>query len=475
MITFTQFLIESRKNPEQNKKTSPLDKLKEYAKKYSNVFVTFTTVPKLGINPSSEYETPVGVCSYPIDYVIENQILNVPFAGFNPYLVVFKPKEYSSILVLDDKTQLESAIIRVNRVLTKKGYDTFEATNSVEFMHGIYLSITNNESKGSKKSQATNILRAAGYSGIFDNGKGAIHENEPTQAIFFEIKNLTKLDIIYNSDSLNQHKGKVSREKEKEEFRSLFGDEETENMYDESDEDLADTNIIELIKAGGNRARWLEPLILKQPRLAVEYAANVIKGRWPALENILKSDPRACALYCWKVMNKRVPELESTIKQNNEAILIYSFNVIKGRWPEIEQQLKGKQSFVTGYNNWWIQYKKMWDINESLVYEETDTSNYLKQHNIKLKSTKKKLAKKLGVSLIELSKLTDIEIKDVLKNVGEHDFYPNKKFDPSELKKGIKVELEHTKSKLIATLIAKDHLSELSDYYTRLEKMERGE
>jgi len=36
----------------------------------------------------------------------------------------------------------------------------------------------------------------------------------------------------------------------------------------------------------------------------------------------------------------------------------------------------------------------------------------------------------------------------------------------------LKIELEHTDSRAIALQIAKDHLVELPDYYTRLKKME---
>jgi len=38
---------------------------------------------------------------------------------------------------------------------------------------------------------------------------------------------------------------------------------------------------------------------------------------------------------------------------------------------------------------------------------------------------------------------------------------------------GIKVEMEHTTNPVIARTIAKDHLDEYPDYYTRLTKMER--
>jgi len=47
-----------------------------------------------------------------------------------------------------------------------------------------------------------------------------------------------------------------------------------------------------------------------------------------------------------------------------------------------------------------------------------------------------------------------------------------KKFSEEELAMGDKVELEHTDNPVIARRIAMDHLTEISDYYTRLKKME---
>lgn len=44
----------------------------------------------------------------------------------------------------------------------------------------------------------------------------------------------------------------------------------------------------------------------------------------------------------------------------------------------------------------------------------------------------------------------------------------------SQIKKGIKVEREHTNSDSLAREIAKDHLFEIPDYYDRLDKMEKG-
>ena len=59
-----------------------------------------------------------------------------------------------------------------------------------------------------------------------------------------------------------------------------------------------------------------------------------------------------------------------------------------------------------------------------------------------------------------------------LKDLGRHNDVPDDKFDPKELAMGVEVELEHTDDREVAKKIAKDHLSELPDYYTRLKKME---
>ncbi len=44
--------------------------------------------------------------------------------------------------------------------------------------------------------------------------------------------------------------------------------------------------------------------------------------------------------------------------------------------------------------------------------------------------------------------------------------------DPKELQMGIKMEMEHTTDPEVSKKIALDHLAEIKDYYTRLEKME---
>lgn len=46
---------------------------------------------------------------------------------------------------------------------------------------------------------------------------------------------------------------------------------------------------------------------------------------------------------------------------------------------------------------------------------------------------------------------------------------PDAEFDAKQLQRGIEVEMEHTDDKDVAKAIAKDHLLEFPDYYTRLD------
>jgi len=49
---------------------------------------------------------------------------------------------------------------------------------------------------------------------------------------------------------------------------------------------------------------------------------------------------------------------------------------------------------------------------------------------------------------------------------------PDSAFQKAQLRAGVRVELEHTSSRRLAKEIAKHHLQEIPDYYTRLMRME---
>lgn len=75
------------------------------------------------------------------------------------------------------------------------------------------------------------------------------------------------------------------------------------------------------------------------------------------------------------------------------------------------------------------------------------------------------------IKLSKLSKLFEKKANELLEG-GLADNIPASEFDPEQLDKGIKHEMEHTTNPAIAEEIAKDHLSEVADYYNKIEKLE---
>lgn len=81
-------------------------------------------------------------------------------------------------------------------------------------------------------------------------------------------------------------------------------------------------------------------------------------------------------------------------------------------------------------------------------------------------------AEKIGMNEHELERHIYMLLSSVISG-GKAPKYTGD-YDSKQLEMGRKVEMEHTSEPLIAEKIAKDHLAELSDYYTRLKKMEEG-
>ncbi|MCK5017090.1 MAG: hypothetical protein KAS32_08455 [Candidatus Peribacteraceae bacterium] len=83
------------------------------------------------------------------------------------------------------------------------------------------------------------------------------------------------------------------------------------------------------------------------------------------------------------------------------------------------------------------------------------------------------LADKMGINPHEFEGHIYMILHSYIKTIiGRHNDIPDEQFDPEELKMGIKVEMEHTDNINLSKRITKDHLSEITDYYTRLNKME---
>jgi len=97
-----------------------------------------------------------------------------------------------------------------------------------------------------------------------------------------------------------------------------------------------------------------------------------------------------------------------------------------------------------------------------------------KQRRALERGSEKNAAETLASSILMLTKMSEVpkkQTEDKLKG-GLADNKPASDFDPDQMEMGKKVELEHTDDPQLAEEIAKDHLDEIKDYYTRLNKME---
>ena len=256
----TDFLFDERRNPEQNPKVPPNQEIGKYLvgnREYRKIFVSFTTVPKLGINPQSKYNTPIGIYAYPGKYVYSKtgtrgSMSSLPFAGDSPYINIFKSNGnllYIDSLKNDNELvgyyeELRGVMSPFERGEMRGGYMHYndyvgefikEANKSarIDSPGGYFWYVTMkcaeivSKQKGIAKPLAWNwIFRKLGIDGVVDEGQGIIHENEPTQAVFFSMNNIEVLgraDNKYNPERMadQRYKGKFIKQSFETKIREL--------------------------------------------------------------------------------------------------------------------------------------------------------------------------------------------------------------------------------------------------------------
>ncbi len=212
-MRLTEYLIlEARKNPNLNPKVETIDQLRNIAKQHPDAFVTFTQINKLGTNPRSEYNTPIGIYAYPISFILkqakeESDRLRSVFGSHQPYVQVFTVDPNANIWTLSDykiDLSIKQMLIKslhsygYNYNMLAKQYD-----NDRQLWYSMYKAIDpnfdpENEEQSNIGTITRKVLRKAGIDGVIDYGQSIIHENEPTQAVFFNIRQLKHLATLNN-------------------------------------------------------------------------------------------------------------------------------------------------------------------------------------------------------------------------------------------------------------------------------------
>jgi hypothetical protein len=186
-----------------------LEKLERWVDR--GCFFSMTEINKLGINPQSKYNTPLGIYSYPLNEEYKKRLLNnkLPFAGDKPFVQIFRPITFSNILTLnfgDGKyneyiDELYDMLQKIKPGMTHHELAGLigqaERTARIKTPAGKLWNVTrllSDENPVKWRRLFLNFL----IDGCYDPGNGIIHPSEPTQAVFFKTSIIEHLDTIDN-------------------------------------------------------------------------------------------------------------------------------------------------------------------------------------------------------------------------------------------------------------------------------------
>lgn len=223
-MNFKEYIKEDKPIGAKNKELWQEFLKKYFDKDVSDLFLTFVSEDKVGINPRSKYDTPIGVYAYPLSYLqkLIEKGEDVPFRSMSPKKVKILKKV--SDKVLSDKLsesdfnkcieKLEKYKIDNDLKLDTKFEDFIEYASfraNVQSYFGKLWNITRmlsadyyrkirdkhgNKIHGPSQNIAvwSKILEYLGFDVIVDNGTGVIHSNEPYQALFINPKSYKVID-----------------------------------------------------------------------------------------------------------------------------------------------------------------------------------------------------------------------------------------------------------------------------------------
>lgn len=374
-------LLEARKNPAKNPKTSMNALLqKYYDQNGEDTFVSFTSVDKLGINPKSKYDTPLGIYAYPLSYVLreigeyDSPKHVLPFAGDAPFVNVFTVESESVKNLADiDTGEFRTYTGKLKLAFPEHASFVDSAIKSSEHqalnMSGAgrlwYVTkvLAERLSKGTSTKPPVmwnKIFRTIGIDGMVDaDGDGIIHHNEPTQAVFFRRVGIVKNEArIYNKYSPDDIEAKERHGKTQKQTANVFAT--ITKTYLSNKKDLVGF-CTRLMSSGLFRKGYMPQAVLdeltvhdallglfqadiKSGPKVLEHISSVLMNsrgkRWPACEKYLCKKGAVSQAIDYAIYNLQGPfqDAEKTILAYASIPLLYSYisEARKTPWPEAE-------------------------------------------------------------------------------------------------------------------------------------------
>ena len=194
------------------------EELKKYVsdKDFPEYAFSMTDLNKVGINPQSRFDTPIGVYFYPLNTRHFNSLLtnNLPHASGAKYCNLVKFVGLDSNKWLKFGKWLPShasdeALAAAKQKFGSRGHDYSGVTNNDSSIYTILKSDASSFYHHDKRGKYfSSNLRYLGYIGVYDAGSGIIHENEPQQIVclrsqaYQTIKTFETKEIRKSSESL---------------------------------------------------------------------------------------------------------------------------------------------------------------------------------------------------------------------------------------------------------------------------------
>lgn len=243
-------LLEARAHADINKPVSTYEQLLKY-KDNPNIHISFTEINKIGINPSSPYDTPLGIYCYPLQKVwqyykidAKKSLASLPFQSQTKYIQVLEWNGKGKF-IKDLATTYTDADLRNDIKAIKDLYPNKLFNDNIEDIDDlnktINIAIANASFQDSAASKFFNVcrhvtvassktiakrvddksyfpdikeitpsqsarnwnalLRKLGYAGMADlSGHGIIHSNEPIQSFFVSTEVFNHVDTVINKD-----------------------------------------------------------------------------------------------------------------------------------------------------------------------------------------------------------------------------------------------------------------------------------
>lgn len=224
MVNLKQFIFEISKEQIEQEFNETVERLWKTGD--PNVLIHFSNLPTtFGINPKSNWKTPLGIYGYPIAYFSLNDIktLNVPYAAERKYVWFFKFKNPDRVWILNKKPEISEKIKeflkkvylkQLTEIIVEKWGDP-DPNYFYQYYKRLipgdrelfYLANTLTENK---PARWTKLFIDAGIDGVIDEGEGIIHENEPIQGFAVNSKTIEVLGVFENPGSKNDYMTQIN-------------------------------------------------------------------------------------------------------------------------------------------------------------------------------------------------------------------------------------------------------------------------